>query len=152
MTAIKAIIIRSSFLFSFLLALALTFFSTQSKAEIAIITHLDSDIPSLSLEMVRAFYLGDLFTTNTGTPIVVVMQTNASPVRSLFDQQVLGIESEKLHSRWSGLVFSGKTSMPEFLNNDSEVVHRVLKQENTIGYIDKKNITDQVKLLYSSSP
>lgn len=137
---------RSLFLFSLVV-----FFSAQIKAEIVVITHTDSELRDLDNETVRAYYLGNLLVTGSGTTISVGMHATTSSIRQEFDRQVLGIEPEQLHSRWSGLVFSGKASMPELVNNDKEMLEWVQRKINSIGYIDEDNLTEEVKLLYRHS-
>ncbi len=127
-------------------------FSTQIRAEIVVVTHPDSEFSHLSKEMVHAYFLGELLTTNTGATVAIGMQVPTTAIRQEFDSQILEIESEKLLSRWSGLVFSGHASMPEVLKNDKEVIEWLLKQVNAIAYIDKENLTEELKLLYLHSP
>jgi len=54
----------------------------------------------------------------------------------------------EVNAYWARLVFSGKTAAPEELASQREILDRVARDPNAIGYVDRRNLNAHVKVVY----
>jgi ABC-type phosphate transport system substrate-binding protein len=59
----------------------------------------------------------------------------------------LNKNTQQFQTGWKKLVFTGKASMPEQVNNDDDVVALVAKTPGSIGLVDKTKAKDSVKAI-----
>jgi ABC-type phosphate transport system substrate-binding protein len=102
----------------------------------------------LSAEQVRQLFLGKSRTLPNGTAAVVLDLREGDPLRVTFVEQVLGKTEQQLLGHWAKMIFTGKGQPPQSVANSREVLRIVESTPGAVGYIDEKQLTAQVKVLY----
>lgn len=73
----------------------------------------------------------------TGSPVVVVDQSLASPVRAAFSREVLEMEPRSVLTYWNRRMVEGKGLPPKVKTSDAEVVAFVASKTGGIGYVSE---------------
>lgn len=122
------------------------FFSASVFAELAIVVH-PSNANQLSQKEVYKIFLGKSKEFPSGQNAIAFDQVEGQEVRTEFEANVLKKAPHQLKAYWSKQVFTGKGKPPEALYSDAEIIEKVKNNPNAIGYINKSNITADVKVI-----
>lgn len=114
--------------------------------EIVLVTHPETNISSLSKSEIKRIYLGKS-TFIKSTEVKVINQSQKAPLSKLFLKQFLKMNQQKFIKWWLKQQIIGRARPPILTNNDQEVINNVLKETNIIGYIDRKNLTPNLKVI-----
>lgn len=124
---------------------ALLLFSSISDAdEYAVISN--KKMKDLSQSEIKAIFLKKI--TVIGDMDIVPVSLGASdPVREKFESEILNMSFARLKSHWAKQHYLGKRPPISMLSAES-VKAFVKKVDGALGYIDAKNIDNDVKVLY----
>ncbi|MDQ9092902.1 phosphate ABC transporter substrate-binding protein [Pseudoalteromonas haloplanktis] len=114
-------------------------------ADIAVIVNANNG-NAIDQTEIKKIYLGKSKSFADGTKVNPVNQ-NGNNVADEFNDKVVGKSSSQLNAYWSKLVFTGKGTPPEKLDNDQAVIDFVSSNADSIGYIDSSKVTDSVKVI-----
>ena len=120
--------------------------TSATYAEIAIIVNKASPLTAAQASDIQRVYLGKTQKIN-GTDVTPVNQTKNTGLSDNFNKVVLNKTSNQVKAYWSKLIFTGKGTPPQELNNDVEVINAVRGDVNTIGYIDASLVDDTVNVI-----
>lgn len=131
--------------------LTVLFISTAANADLAIISHPDSDTGKLDAQKVRKIFLGERQKFPNGLHAVPYNHSVGSPDRKEFFSLVLNM-AEKNHSRhWKRKVSTGAGNSPTELHSHEAVLESIANTPGSIGYIDASKVDDSVKVLFTIS-
>jgi len=116
-------------------------------AQIVVVTNKNSQIDTISKEMIQYIYLAKTDTIN-GIKIKPILSNNEN-LHNEFCNTVLYKSEFQYNSYWTRLVFTGRKPISERLEW-KDIVEK-LKELNTIVYIDKKNVTGEWKIIYEEN-
>ncbi|MEH6543237.1 MAG: phosphate ABC transporter substrate-binding protein [Porticoccaceae bacterium] len=116
-------------------------------ANLAIIVNPDYSGSEISIEQVRALYLGKSKTLPDGTRAKAVDQASDSSARAEFLSSVLEQTESALNRTWSKLIFSGRGRPPEVLDSADAIKRWIALNPEGIGYIDAGDVDSTVKVL-----
>lgn len=102
----------------------------------------------LSAEQVRQLFLGKARTLPNGTAAVVLDLREGDPLRVTFVEQVLGKTEQQLLGHWAKMIFTGKGQPPRSVGSAREMLSVVESTPGAIGYIDEKQVSARVRVLY----
>eukprot|EP01030_Chromulinospumella_sphaerica_P025982 gene25982-26155_t len=91
-------------------------------------------------EQAGQFFLGK---STLFTPI----EHTDGPLRNEFYKKVLDKDATQVKAIWSKLVFTGKATAPKELGSSAEVKKAVAADVSAIGYIEKSQVDDTVKVI-----
>lgn len=128
-----------------ILASMLTLCSSAVFAEVAVIVN-PANTNTVSQDDIKKIYLGKSKSFADGTKITPVNQ-NANAIADEFNDKLVGKSSSQLNAYWSKLVFTGKGTPPNKLDNDQAVIDFVAANADAIGYIDSAKASDKVKVV-----
>ncbi|MEI8706026.1 phosphate ABC transporter substrate-binding protein [Pseudoalteromonas sp. B62] len=128
-----------------ILASALTLCSISASAEVAVIVNA-SNTSNLDADTIKKIYLGKSKSFDNGAKVNPVNQ-NGNSVADEFNDKVVGKSSSQLNAYWSKLVFTGKGTPPEKLDNDQAVLDFVAANNDAIGYVDSAKVNGSVKVV-----
>lgn len=66
-------------------------------------------------------------------------------LRSHFYKEILNSNADEINRKLNRMIFSGRVLPPVVLETDAQVLERVANDPQSIGYINKSNLTPQVK-------
>lgn len=125
----------------------LLFFSCLSKADLAVVSHADSEIPEVALPVIKSLYTGNLKYLN-GQRVLPLDQMQGNTERELFYAHVFDIPMSQIVAQWSRLIFTGKGQSPIQAANSGAVFDLVRNNKNMIGYIPFENVTPDVRVIF----
>ncbi len=124
-------------------------FPSLCRSDIYVIAHKNSAIQNLNLETLKEIYLGNRQYINE-LRVLPLDQDSQESTRQQFYQDIIQKPQGQLISHWSRLIFTGKGQAPIALSGDQSIVNFVSNNPNVIGYINKKFISSNVKIIYQS--
>ena len=101
---------------------------------------------AIDQDEIKKIYLGKSKSFADGVKVNPVNQ-NGNSIADEFNDKVVGKSSSQLNAYWSKLVFTGKGTPPEKLDNDQAVIDFVSSNADAIGYIDSSKVSDAVKVI-----
>jgi ABC-type phosphate transport system substrate-binding protein len=121
--------------------------SAQEVVDFYIIVNKGNSITKISKSQLSNIFLKKTKKWNNSNEIVPVDLLSNSKVRSEFSKIILNRTVPQVKAYWQQNLFSGKNTPPIELKNDNEVIEFVKNKADAIGYISKKNISDDVKII-----
>lgn len=109
-------------------------------AEIVVIVNPKNPATRMFSEQAGQFFLGK------STLFTPVEHTDGA-LRNEFYKKVLDKDATQVKAIWSKLVFTGKASAPKEYASSAEVKKAVAADANAIGYIEKSQVDDTVKVI-----
>lgn len=131
---------KSAFIF-------LALFSTQLKAEIAVIVHPSMDIAAMTQDNVQRIFQGKATRFENDKVANPINQSEGNAIRDEFITKVLDKTDGQYRAYWSRLIFTGKGAPPKDMGGDADVKKLVADNPNMIGYIDVMSVDDSVKVV-----
>lgn len=124
-----------------LLAAGLCAFAAPSFAtEMVVIVNPKNPATRMFSEQAGQFFLGK------STLFTPVEHTDGA-LRNEFYKKVLDKDATQVKAIWSKLVFTGKASAPKEYASSAEVKKAVAADPSAIGYIEKSQVDDTVKVI-----
>ena len=115
---------------------------------LVMIAHPASGVEKLSREEAVNIFMGRYKKLPSG---ITALPVDESGEKAAFYRALVGKELPDIHSYWARLVFSGQGSPPRQLEGASEVLEIVSNNRGAIGYIDRKNVNNRVKVVLDLS-
>ncbi|ATC94030.1 phosphate ABC transporter substrate-binding protein [Pseudoalteromonas tunicata] len=120
--------------------------SLNVMAEVAVVVHPSSTV-TLDQDEIAKIYLGKTKSFANGNKIDIASLGDGDPITSEFNEKVLKKSSSQVNAYWSKLVFTGKGTPPQKVDNSAAMINFVASTENAIGFIDANKVTDGVKVI-----
>lgn len=117
-----------------------------SQAEIAVIVNKNNSV-TINAEEIKGIFLGKINTFPNGLEAIPLVQKAKTPIANEFTKKVLKKTNSQIQAYWSKLVFTGQGTSPKELSNNKKVISIVSSNLNTIGYINAKDIPDNVRVI-----
>ena len=114
-------------------------------AEVAVIAHLAVPDSTLDKSQLLDLYTGEKQSWSNDEPVVVYDLKTKGAVRKTFYRH-LGKSSSRMKSLWMKRMLLGEGQPPEALDADV-VVAKVAATPGAVGFVDRSEVTDQVKIL-----
>ncbi|MES2260922.1 MAG: hypothetical protein V4724_20580 [Pseudomonadota bacterium] len=115
--------------------------SLHAAAETVVIVSAKNPATRMFSEQASQFFLGK------STMFTPIDQAEGSSIRNDFYQKVTDKDPAQVKAHWSKLVFTGKAQPPKEYKTGAEVRKAVADDPKAIGYIDKANVDDSVKVI-----
>jgi len=101
---------------------------------------------AITEKVAKKIFLGKASSTGSAE-VVPVDQKEGSAIRNGFYAKVAKKDEAKMKAYWSKMIFSGKATPPEIVDDDAAVKAWLGKNKNGIGYIDSASVDGSVKVL-----
>ncbi len=69
-------------------------------------------------------------------------------VLDIFYKKITGRSVAQINAYWAKLIFNGRATPPQVAPDRKEVMEMVANNKNTIAYINIKDVTSRVKIVY----
>jgi hypothetical protein len=127
-----------------LLALAL-----PARAQLVVVANSRSSIGKLTREQLIDIYMGRYRVLPDGRAAHPLDAAADAPERALFYRSLLGKNLDDINAYWARLVFSGRTEPPREMADREAMQARIADDRDAIGYVDKKELTWNLKIVFS---
>ena len=114
-------------------------------AQIAVITHPQTAVGSLSLEQLRRLYLGKTTTLEGGERVILL---EYGPLRRTFYQRLLGLDEKRVKRHWLAVAFGGEDATPpREMDDRGKILRFVAGHRGALGFLDASATDSTVKVL-----
>ncbi|MDR4515483.1 hypothetical protein [Nitrosomonas sp.] len=117
-------------------------------ADIVVIVNPDSSIVKLSRRQIIDIYMGRNPGLESGQKIQPLDQPINSAVRAEFYRKLTGKPVSAINAYWARLLFTGRAFPPLLVEDNKAMLNTVLKNPNTVGYLESQYLTERVKVVY----
>lgn len=128
--------------------LALMLSSTTAHATLVVIVNANSKVEQLSRNEIVNIFMGRYRRLPDGSELRPLDIRGDAPERRDFYHKLVGKSLAEINAYWARLIFSGRTQPPMALDNQLEVLDKVAREDHAIGYIERANLNNQVKVVY----
>jgi ABC-type phosphate transport system substrate-binding protein len=126
---------------------SLSWHAAASAAGYKVIVNNANETTSLAKKELSQLFMKKTAKWGNGTPVVAVDQTEKSPARERFTQEVHGKSVAAVKSYWQQQIFSGRDVPPVEKNSDAQVVAFVKQNAGAVGYVGETADTAGVKVV-----
>ncbi|NVK24624.1 MAG: phosphate ABC transporter substrate-binding protein [Gammaproteobacteria bacterium] len=128
------------------LGLLISFSATSG---ISIIVHPSNPwtIDNNDISTISKVFLGKSKSFDDSLIAIPINLSEENPNRIAFEKSVLNKSANQMKAYWSKLVFTGKGTPPQEINDETELVKLVSKNPNLIAYVDDELVNEQVKVI-----
>ena len=121
--------------------------SVTAKADIAVIVSPQSAARHLSREDVADIFLRKSTRLPGGERVEPLDQNEGSGSRDAFYRSLLGKNPTQVKAFWIHQIFAGRATPPLQAGNDADIKTIISSTPGQIGYIDRKDVDDTVKVM-----
>ena len=118
---------------------------------IVVIANRNSGIQVLSHTELVNIYLGRTKKLASGVTVTPIDLPINSDEKKLFYQQLVHKSPAEIQAYWARLVFTGQANQPVEIDNAQDILKMIQKNQNTIAYINRKNINSSVIIVHELS-
>jgi ABC-type phosphate transport system substrate-binding protein len=121
------------------------------KADIVVVVNPSNPIESLSKKDVQRLFLGKMHKfPNSNMKVESVDNSDKSKDYDVFYSSVIDISKSKLKRYRAYYLFSGKGRLPTQIKDTKGIIQYISITKNAIAYMDKSQVTNEVKVIYSN--
>lgn len=130
-----------------LIVLILAGAATVARAELVVVVHPANPADSLSRREVVDLFMGRTQYFADGSLVLRLDQPPQSQERQDFYRGLVNKSVAEVNAYWAKLLFSGRASPPQVVDNNKAVLAAVRDNKNAIGYMDSAAVDDSVKVV-----
>ena len=123
----------------------LTYASSNTNADYAVITHIDTKNKTVSISRLQSIFGLRIKAWNDDTPITLYTITPFKKDHQNFCKYILGIFSHQLQRSWDRLTYSGRANSPTIVSSFDEMIDAVANTPGAIGYIPRNKLNSMVR-------
>ncbi len=130
-----------------ILTLLLILLAGAAQAEVVVVVHPDNPAQELSRRQLVDLYMGRTLYFPDGSLVLRIDQAPESSVRANFYRGLVDKSVAEVNAYWARLLFTGRASPPQILEDSQSVLKAVRSNRNAIGYIDSADVDNTVKVV-----
>lgn len=121
--------------------------ASQVQAGIVVIVNPNNDLQKFSQRQLVDLYMGRNLYFPNGELALRLDHPPDSPIRAEFYQGLVGKSVSEVSAYWARLLFTGRASPPQVIQDSESVLNIVRNNNNAIGYIEENELDDTVKVI-----
>lgn len=123
------------------------FFCFTASADIIVVTRIDSELDSASIQQLRSLWLKQsIYIGETAVEIIDLPEND--PARKQFYNQIVGKTGNKLSAYWAKQVFRGNNFPPATGSSETAVIDWLKDAKNRLAYISDESFDENLKTIY----
>lgn len=122
------------------------------RAEIVVVVNRDNPVEDFSRRDLVDLYMGRVQHFSDGSLALRLDHPPDAGVRSQFYRQLVNKSVAEVNAYWARLLFTGRASPPQVINNSGAVLKAIRENRNAIGYLERSEVDDSVKIIASIEP
>jgi len=119
-----------------------------AQADVVVVVSVRNPESSLTKEQVAQIFLGKTATFPSGMRAIPIDQAENSTLRNEFYRKTTGWDATLLKVYWSRIIFTSKGRPPMEVPDDEMMKSLLRRNPSAIGYIDKREIDDSIKVIF----
>lgn len=129
------------------LTLLLALLASATQAEVVVVVHRDNPVAEFSRRQLVDLYMGRTLYYPDGNQVLRIDQSPESSIRAHFYRGLVDKSVAEVNAYWAKLLFTGRASPPQVVNDSQGVLKTVRSNRNAIGYVDSADVDDTVKVV-----
>ena len=121
-------------------------------SEPVLVVHPASGVDRLGVEEVINIYMGRLRQFPGGASAQPLDLPADHPGKARFYELLLRKSLAEVNAYWARLVFTGRTQPPREALSEEDVLERVARNRQAIGYVDRAKVDRRVRIVLELSP
>ena len=131
---------------SFIVSAALFFQGWGSSGNVVVVTHPDTKVKTVSVEIVKAIYSLEEQAWSDGSKIIPYNLKENGDIKSAF-YEAIGKKPSVLRKHWLRMHLTGEATPPKAVKTAEEMLDVISTTPNAIGYLPKHLVSQKVKVL-----
>ena len=119
-----------------------------ARAELVVVAHPKSGIDQLSREEVINIYFGRYRRLSSGLTAEPLDMQGEAESKALFYRGLVGKSLAEINAYWARLVFSGKTSPPQFVASVEDALQYVATHPGALAYVERSKADRRVSIVF----
>ncbi|WP_304640504.1 hypothetical protein [Pseudomonas sp.] len=124
--------------------LLLFVFSSPVPADLAVVTHPDTLVNSISRTELINIFMGRYRRMPSGETALPI---DLDPLRARFYRALLDKDLAEIDSYWARLVFSGQTVPPVRIRHEAEALDYIRRHPGALGFLDADSVPTDLKVV-----
>lgn len=116
-------------------------------AQVVVIANRQAPVDKVEPDQATQIFLKQIQNWPDGKPIQAVDIKEGSPLRAEFYSQITGRSLGQLRAYWARQAFTGMGFPPRQMASSEDVVKLVQNTPGAVGYVSRKEVDAQVKVL-----
>lgn len=129
-------------------AVALWLPMSAKAGDLVVIVSADSKVEKLSRDEVVNIFMGRYRKLPNGETAIPLDFDGETEERREFYQLLIGKSLAEVNAYWARLVFSGRTPPPLTIPTQRQILERVSRDPNAVGYVERRNLVKGVRVVY----
>lgn len=100
---------------------------------------------TLSHSTIRSIFSMRMTEWPDGSPIIVFVLRDRSPLHVTFSKEILGVFPHQLRKAWNRKIYSGTGQAPTRVKNEQEMHDKIARTPGAIGYLSEEMIDETVR-------
>ena len=123
--------------------------SMGAQADIVVVVNKQNNTPAMSHRELVDLFMGRNLYFADGSLAMRLDQAPDSVVRERFFRALVNKSVAEVNAYWARLLFTGRASPPNVVGDSQAVLKTVRSDVNAIGYIDRSDLDDTVRVVGS---
>lgn len=119
-------------------------FSTSLLADLAVVTHPDTEVESIGRSELINIFMGRYRRMPSGETALPV---DFDPLRARFYRALLDKDLAEIDSYWARLLFSGQTPPPVRMRREAEALDYLRRHPGALGFLDADSVPADLKVV-----
>jgi ABC-type phosphate transport system substrate-binding protein len=116
----------------------------RPSGDLVVVVSPRNPVTGLTRNQVADIFLGRSVQFPDGSRAVPLDQPESSPVRSAFNDRVLGRSAAQIRAHWAKIIFTGRGRPPQDVSGCAEVKNAIAEDPRAIGYIERSSVDASV--------
>lgn len=121
--------------------------SSWGSAEIVVVVNAENPVISLSRREVVDLFMGRTQHFPDGSLVLRLDLPPDSKTRSVFYRDLVNKSVAEVNAYWAKLLFTGRASPPQVIEDGANILRTVQANKNAIGYLDSSDVDGSVKVV-----
>jgi ABC-type phosphate transport system substrate-binding protein len=121
---------------------------TPTMADVVAVVSSKSAVTTLNKNQIADIFLVKSARFPDGSPAAPIDQAEGAAVRDEFYVKVVGKTASQIKAYWSKIIFTGRGQPPPSVSNSIEMKKRISDNPAAIGYIDRSQVDDSVRVVF----
>jgi ABC-type phosphate transport system substrate-binding protein len=123
--------------------------TVPARAELVVVVNANSSVERLSRDEVINIFMGRYRKLPNGSTAQPLDNKGDTSERQDFYKKLLNKSLAEINAYWARLIFSGRTPPPAGMETTAQILARVAHDRSAISYVERADLNNQVKVVYS---
>ena len=120
-----------------------------AEQDLVVVVNINNPTAKMTKSQVIDLFMGRYIAFPNGVKATPIDLTDSSRSKVFFYQTLIGMSLARVNAYWSRVKFTGRVKPSVKVNSEASLVARMQASPLAIGYMKRKNLTKQLKVVYA---